>query len=240
MTSATPVFRLYIVRHGRTSYNAQSLLAGKLDIPLSAYGIAQSSHSSALFSTIPIHGTITSTLLRAKQTADIILESHIGVGVVSEARVEDGRLDERGLGEWEGKRVEEVGWVEEPEGAETFDEVSTRVSSFLTSLLSSFNPLASSRGTIEPNNILLVTHKDIITSFARLFSFAAKTPSGPEWRIPTSTVPGWRVELDDDVELLDGCSNLGVGSLEGFRVGDGDGDQWVLKIRAWAKEAPVV
>ncbi|TYJ51378.1 hypothetical protein B9479_008056 [Cryptococcus floricola] len=233
MTSATPVFRLYIVRHGRTSYNAQSLLQGKLDIPLSAYGIAQASQSTALFSPIPLHSALTSTLLRAKQTADIILEAHIGV--VGEARVEDGRLDERGLGEWEGRRAEEVGWVEEPEDAETFDEVNTRVSSFLTSLLSSLTPPASSSATSEEtNNILLVTHEDIITSFARLFSAAAKTPSGPEWRIPT--VPGWRVELDDDVELMDGCGNLGVGSLEGFR----DGDQWVLKIRAWAKEAPVV
>ncbi|OXG99261.1 hypothetical protein C369_07356 [Cryptococcus neoformans A5-35-17] len=220
MTSATPVFKLYIVRHGRTSYNAQSLLQGKLDIPLSAYGIAQASQSTALFSNIPIHGAITSTLLRAKQTADIILEEHIGV--VGEARVEDARLDERGLGEWEGKSAEEV------------DEVNTRVSSFLTSLLSSFNPPASSSGTIETNNILIVTHEDIITSFARLLSAAGKRPSGPEWRIPT--VPGWRVELDDDVELMDGCGHLGVGSLEGFR----DGDQWVLKIRGWAKEAPVV
>ncbi|ODN96915.1 hypothetical protein I350_07888 [Cryptococcus amylolentus CBS 6273] len=232
MTSATPVFKLYIVRHGRTSYNAQSLLQGKLDIPLSAYGIAQASQSTALFSNIPIHGAITSTLLRAKQTADIILEEHIGV--VGEARVEDARLDERGLGEWEGKSAEEVRWAKEPEGAETFDEVNTRVSSFLTSLLSSFNPPASSSGTIETNNILIVTHEDIITSFARLLSAAGKRPSGPEWRIPT--VPGWRVELDDDVELMDGCGHLGVGSLEGFR----DGDQWVLKIRGWAKEAPVV
>ncbi|WVQ76509.1 hypothetical protein IAR50_006179 [Cryptococcus sp. DSM 104548] len=224
MTAQAPVFKLFIVRHGRTTYNSQSVIQGKLDIPLSAYGIAQASQSTSLFSDIPIHGAITSTLLRAKQTADIILEEHIGVE--GEARVEDERLDERGMGRWEGKNADEVRWEEEPEDAETFDAVNIRVASFLTSLLASFGTPSSKISEVDTNNILLVTHEDVITSFARLFSGKARVEGEPEWQIG----------LGKDVELIDGCGNLGVGTVEGFI----EGDRWVLRIRGWASEGPVV
>lgn len=86
---------LYIVRHGETGYNKMGLLQGRTDIPLNQNGISQAEILKQKFENIPFDIVISSPLVRAIKTASIIAP-HKPIYI-------DPRLEERGLGEYEGK-----------------------------------------------------------------------------------------------------------------------------------------
>ncbi len=89
----------YYIRHGETDWNADHRLQGRADIPLNEKGIEQAEKQIAALKTLGINKIVSSPLLRAKQTANIIA-SALGVDVVFEEK-----LTEIHLGSNEGKVV---------------------------------------------------------------------------------------------------------------------------------------
>lgn len=86
---------LYIVRHGETGYNKMGLLQGRTDIPLNQNGIMQAEQLKKTLENVSIDVVISSPLKRAIETASIVKpDKPIYI---------DPRLEERGLGEYEGK-----------------------------------------------------------------------------------------------------------------------------------------
>ena len=64
----------YYIRHGQTDWNAEGRYQGQMDIPLNETGIAQAHAAKALMSDLPITHVYSSTLQRARVTADIVNE----------------------------------------------------------------------------------------------------------------------------------------------------------------------
>ncbi|KAI0780579.1 phosphoglycerate mutase-like protein [Trametes elegans] len=99
----TVVARVYIVRHGETDHNRQGIIQGQLDTPLNAAGVRQAAQAADALEDVPFAprgGAYSSDLLRAKKTAEIILEKHPGVELqTTEA------LRERYMGDWQGASV---------------------------------------------------------------------------------------------------------------------------------------
>lgn len=95
---------LVLLRHGRTSYNAEGRLQGSLDVPLGEEGRAQA--RAAASSLVDAYGTpdriVCSPLLRAADTA---AELSVVTGVPALA---DPRLAQRSYGEWEGLTWDEI------------------------------------------------------------------------------------------------------------------------------------
>ncbi|MDE0572796.1 histidine phosphatase family protein [Demequina sp. B12] len=95
--------QLYVVRHGRTQWNADGRLQGASDIPLNADGrdqIARTAH--ALAPLLPADSTVVSSpLVRAADTAQAI-GSAAGLDVAF-----DPRFQERAYGVWEGLTIAE-------------------------------------------------------------------------------------------------------------------------------------
>lgn len=60
---------IYLARHGESVFNRDKRIAGQLDIPLSAKGIAQSHALERALRTQPLTAIYTSTLKRARDTA---------------------------------------------------------------------------------------------------------------------------------------------------------------------------
>lgn len=88
--------RLYIVRHGQTSWNVEGRAQGHTDIPLDDTGLGQARAVGEAFRGIELDRILSSDLLRASQTAEAI-------GAVTGAPLETRKeLRERGFGEWEG------------------------------------------------------------------------------------------------------------------------------------------
>lgn len=86
---------LYVVRHGETNYNKMGLLQGRTDIPLNENGKKQALETQKELEGISFDLVISSPMIRAIETASLIAPS--------KEVVIDHRLEERKLGEYEGK-----------------------------------------------------------------------------------------------------------------------------------------
>lgn len=71
--------RLLLVRHGETNWNKESRFQGIRDIPLNDNGRTQARKASAFLENVPIDFAVSSSMLRPKETAEIILEPHSNV-----------------------------------------------------------------------------------------------------------------------------------------------------------------
>ena len=85
--------RLWLVRHGESTWNAIGRVQGWADPPLSELGIWQAERVAQRLAKVELTAIYTSTLQRAFQTAQIIAD-RIGV-----TPVPDPRLREHGMGE---------------------------------------------------------------------------------------------------------------------------------------------
>lgn len=88
--------KIYMIRHGETNWNKESRLQGKTDIPLNENGILLARQAAERFATVDFDLAYTSPLLRARQTAETILEGR-NVPIYEEKRIE-----EIGFGAYEG------------------------------------------------------------------------------------------------------------------------------------------
>ncbi len=131
--------RLFLVRHGETSWNADAIYRGRSNVPLSATGRVQAACLGRRLSSEGLTAIYTSPLGRATETADAIAR-HVGVQSVVEPDLTDLHC-----GEWEGLTDEEVKvrypelrrtWLATPHlvrlpGGEALDDVLARVSRVL-------------------------------------------------------------------------------------------------------------
>ena len=137
---------LYLIRHGATAANENVpfiLQGAGIDLQLSPSGEQQALDVGAQLSGIPLNRIYSSTLLRARQTAQAIADrQNLEVEIVS-------NLHESDVGLWEGKNIEEIQrefpeeyrkFMENPgdnphPGGESFQDVLERVHPILNELL---------------------------------------------------------------------------------------------------------
>ncbi len=128
--------RLLLVRHGETDWNRDKRFQGQIDIPLNPMGEIQAQKAEEFLSKVKIDLAFSSSMLRPKQTAEIILKRHPDLDL----KLLDS-LKEISHGKWEGKLEAEIAaefagelerWqntpesVQMPEG-ENLDDVWSRV-----------------------------------------------------------------------------------------------------------------
>lgn len=94
--------RLLLLRHGRTTWNAERRFQGQADPPLDEVGRAQAYEVAALMAMLRPDLVVSSDAARAVQTAE-----PISAALRLDIRA-DARLRERSLGHWEGLTRDEV------------------------------------------------------------------------------------------------------------------------------------
>ena len=87
---------LYIMRHGKTDWNASNRLQGRTDVPLNDEGRLMAELARDEYRNVPFDLCFSSPLRRARETADIVLRGRI-VPILT-----DERLREMSFGVWEG------------------------------------------------------------------------------------------------------------------------------------------
>lgn len=168
------VRRLHLVRHGQSTWNAAGRLQGQTqDVPLTSLGRRQARTAATMLAAWPVSRLLTSDLLRAEQTAQII-----GAGIAV-APAPDARLREQALGSLEGARTRELvpatttAGTLEPDrrrgGGESVADVHHRVGSLLRSLL--VDP--------TPGDVVLVSHGDTVRIAAAWLS--GRCPHEVSW-----------------------------------------------------------
>ncbi len=93
---------LYLIRHGETEWNREGRIQGHLDPPLNEAGREQARALARRLATVRFEAAYASDLLRARQTAEIVLE---GRGISLQLSQD---LRERYVGRWEGYRVDDI------------------------------------------------------------------------------------------------------------------------------------
>ena len=151
------VRQLHLVRHGQSEWNLEGRLQGQTPhVPLTAVGREQAAAAGRLLAGSGVDAVLTSDLLRARQTADVIGTLLDVVPLVEPA------LREQALGSLEGRltreltaeptpagvHVSEVRWG----GGESVADVHARMGRFLARL------------TVDPpgESVVLVSHGDTI------------------------------------------------------------------------------
>lgn len=157
---------LYIVRHGETDWNKRHKVQGRTDIPLNDYGRRLAEETGEGMRDIPVDLGVTSPLLRAKETAQIILDGR------DIPLYEDERLQEISFGRYEGmycggehrdpeseafnRFFNDTGHYVPPEGAETIPQLYERTGQFLEELMNSQE--------LQDKSLLVSTHGAAMTS----------------------------------------------------------------------------
>ena len=132
--------RIYIVRHGETEANKNGYLQGWTDVPLNENGRIIAELTGRGIKGIRFDHCISSPLIRAKETAEILLrESGNSVPVSF-----DDRIKEMNFGSFEGMSVRDeklIQFLKEPvvdykfPDGESFQEVMNRTQEFLKELI---------------------------------------------------------------------------------------------------------
>jgi probable phosphomutase (TIGR03848 family) len=94
------VTTVLLLRHGRTTANADGVLAGDLPVELDDKGRAQAEAVRVRLAPLPLAVVVSSPLLRCRQTVELALPDR-------EVEVEAG-LTECGYGEWIGRPLKEL------------------------------------------------------------------------------------------------------------------------------------
>lgn len=141
---------IYIVRHGQTDWNVLRKIQGQVDTELNETGIKQAEIIRDELINVPIDLIISSPLIRAKKTAEIINENR-NIPIIY-----DERIMERDFGEYEGVDINDVDtsgfWDyylnETFDKAESIREFFNRVYSFYDEVLEKY----------QDKNVLVVSH----------------------------------------------------------------------------------
>lgn len=173
-----PYMRLYIIRHGETPWNTQLRLQGQTDIGLNENGRALAAETAQALREVPFDLAITSPLIRAKETAQIL------IGDRKIPLIEDARIQEINFGELEGVRLtreerntpgnEFYNFFHAPQqyrpqrGGETLDSLCARTAVFLEEL----------RHSLREQTVLISTHG---AASRALLSAIKETPRENFW-----------------------------------------------------------
>jgi len=141
---------ILLVRHGETTWNREGRYQGRTDIPLSDVGEAQGRALSARLAAVPIAMAFASPLVRARRTAEAVLD---GRAIQLEL---DANLVEISHGAWEGQLSSDVEaahsamldvWRSKPgrdvpagPGAETLGDVEARAWPVLERIVAKLGP----------------------------------------------------------------------------------------------------
>lgn len=148
---------IYVIRHGRTDWNAAKKLQGQIDIPLNDEGRQMAKDAAALYNDVHFDVCYCSPMKRAKETAALFLEGR-DIPIIY-----DDRLKEISFGECEGYEnpiqspecpvysfFHNPDEYIPPKGAESYDDLFSRTGDFLNSIAL---PLHN-----EGKSILIVGH----------------------------------------------------------------------------------
>ncbi len=158
--------KLYLVRHGETAWNKLRKVQGHSDIALNEYGRYLARETALGLKGINFYEAYTSPLVRARETAEIILEGK-EVPIYDEPRIMEmgfgvcegmccrGENKEPGSDEFN-KFFTDTANYKVPEGGESIQEVDQRVGEFLEELYT--------KEELQDKNILISTHGAALTA----------------------------------------------------------------------------
>lgn len=144
--------KLYVVRHGQTDKNVLGVVHGQTESNLTEEGIKEAYKLQAQISKLHIDVVISSPLIRAKKTAEILIGSRLPINI-------DDRIIERDWGLCEGASINEVDRIKCWNYYLNYDENSIEVlSDFMRRIIEFIDDIKTK---YHDKNVLVVTHSAV-------------------------------------------------------------------------------
>ncbi|HAJ95165.1 MAG TPA: alpha-ribazole phosphatase [Actinobacteria bacterium] len=155
--------KLFLIRHGQTSWNMEGRYQGSCDIELNSTGVKQAELVSKYLSRVKFLKIYSSPLKRTMKTANIINKR-----TEAEIKTYDD-LKEVDFGKWEGLRFKQIDkdyhvdyqrWLTDPysnrpTGGENFKELTLRTTSVIDSIVAE---------STDDSSVAIITHGGVILS----------------------------------------------------------------------------
>lgn len=200
------MLKIFLIRHGKTSWNGNWRIQGHSDIELSSEGITEAKLLAANFPVPTIDAIYSSDLNRAKSTAEILAKKfNLPVKITPEFR-------EINFGDWEGKTLAEMEKIDpvncenffrNPEAlkiknAESFSHVQQRA----------MNAIKKITAAHQTGNIVVVAHGAINRT---ILCSILDMPMKKMWDISQFNTAVNIIRFDDKVftiDLINGTAHL--------------------------------
>ena len=177
--------KIYIFRHGETTYNRDGRFTGFDDPPLTELGLKQAAIIAEKLKNKNFEIAYQTSLQRSKDTLKAVLQYHHDCQEI----IEDNRMIERNYGQLNGLTHEEFiaqngeekfnlihrGFFETPPDGESFAMVEIRVQSFIDELLPKMRR--------ESKNVVISAHGNSIRLFRKIMENASVEDT-VSWTIP--------------------------------------------------------
>jgi 2,3-bisphosphoglycerate-dependent phosphoglycerate mutase len=181
--------KIYLFRHGQTTFNRDKIFTGFKDAKLSPTGKKHAKILSNKLKSKKFQVAFYTRLSRSKDTLKEVIKNHLECVAV----VEDNRIIERGYGKLEGKKHQAIikkhgqkqfekwhrGFNTRPPGGESFADVEKRVREFLRDLKSFMKK--------SKVNVAISAHGNSIRIFRKIIEKASEKQA-IEWFIPYDKV----------------------------------------------------
>ena len=192
-----------MIRHGQSTYNLENRFTGSLDVPLSNQGVEEAKTASKKLKNYSIDIAFTSTLKRAIDTLQVILNveenSHISI-------VRNKALNERNYGELQGLNKAEAiikygeaqvtlwrrSYNERPPGGESLKDKEARVIPYFNEIICEKLKLGL--------NVLIVAHGNSLRAIVKNLD-AINDKDIVDLNIATGSI--YRYRFDKDLRITD-------------------------------------
>lgn len=179
---------IYLLRHGQTDWNLERKIQGHLDIPLNETGRKEALICLDKIKSLNIDNIISSDLIRAKETAQIINRKlHFPIDF-------DARLREINFGDLQGRLIQDITQDEwdifnktpHEVNAESLEDVYLRIKSFF-------------HGLDNTKNTLVVMHGGVI----RMAKYLSQNPHSFDWNEYERTALHLKIKNTEVLKLED-------------------------------------
>lgn len=180
--SPLPLFPFYFIRHGETDWNRRNIIMGSMDIPLNETGLKQALDASQVLENEDFEIIVSSSRIRAQQTAEIIARK------TQKTVILDEKLVEINWGEAEGTPHDPTKSIfddtHKPKGAELFSAFQERVIEAISSTLNMGKlPLIVSHGGVFKALTHYMGYRDLNSSNCTPFFFEPPRESSQFWAV---------------------------------------------------------
>ena len=194
---------LFLIRHGQSTYNLENRFTGCLDVPLSSQGIEEAKTAGQKMKDYSIDIAFTSTLKRAIDTLQIILnvaeDSHTPI-------IKNDALNERNYGELQGLNKADTilkygeaqvtlwrrSYTERPPGGESLKDTEARVMPYFNETI--YEKLK------QDLNVLIVAHGNSLRAIVKNLD-AISDQDIVNLNIATGSIYLYR--FDEDLKMVD-------------------------------------
>lgn len=209
------VVRIFVVRHGRTDFNAKKIMQGHLDIDINAEGQAQADKVGNYLKDIPFDHIVTSDLIRCVNTTKPILKHQ-------EIQTPDvtSNLRERNMGPVQGMKMQDA---IEQYGAD-FRNLGEKEHELLARVGSVWSQIYKKAVSENHTNSLVCTHGGVITTFINHLH------SGQNYKLADGLEKAdLKVPFNTSIAVIDLDKTTGAGTIQKFGVTEHLGGHFEVK-----------